>query len=113
MTHEEILAFESKLDARGYKKIKSAKAEFDDDYEWYKTFRDDERELEYQIFFCFWNFEKYRDTAGWSVSVVIMPESCRNDVGRRDLHLSVSWSTDINKVENCASNFYKFITKFE
>lgn len=119
MTYKEIQAFESKLQDKGYKKIKSAKAESTDDYEWYKAFYDyskDEYPLKYQIFFCFWDFTKHQPldiSVGWSVSIVIMPESCENNVGRRDLRMSVDWSTNIEKVETCAEEFYNFIRKID
>ena len=121
MTYEEILKFEEQLEQRGYRKIKSAKAELTDDYEWYKAFRgnevpDEYHNLKYQIFFCFWDFTKYRErdpNFAWSVSVVIIPESCYNQAGRRDLHMSVDWSTNIDKVEKCAEGFYEFITKID
>jgi len=119
MTYKEIQTFESKLEERGYRKIKSAKAELTDDYEWYKAFYGSENEdypIKYQIFFCFWDFTKYREddpNFHWSVSIIIIPESCRDQVGRRDLHLSVNWSTNIEKVEICAENFYEFITKID
>lgn len=119
MTYKEIQAFESKLKEKGYKKIKSAKAELTDDYEWYKAFYGSGNEdypIKYQIFFCFWNFTQHRDddpNFAWSVSIVIIPESCCDQVGRRDLHLSVDWSTNIDKVEKCAEEFYEFITKID
>ena len=119
MTYKEIQAFESTLQDRGYKKIKSAKAELTDDYEWYKAFYGSGNEdypLKYQIFFCFWDFTKYRDddpNFAWSVSIVIIPESCHDQVGRRDLHMSVNWSTNIEKVETCAEEFYNLIRKID
>lgn len=119
MTYEEILKFEEQLEQKGYRKIKSAKAELTDDYEWYKAFYGSGNEdypLKYQIFFCFWDFTKYREddqNFAWSVSIVIIPESCHNQVGRRDLHLSVDWSLNIEKVEICAEDFYEFITKID
>ena len=116
MTYKEIQAFESKLEEKGYKKIKSAKAELTDDYEWYKPFYGSGNEyypLKYQIFFCFWDFTKYRENDQWSVSIIIIPESCHDQVGRRDLHLSVDWSTNIDKIEKCAEEFYEFITKID
>ena len=119
MTYEEILAFESKLEEKGYKKITQCKAETHDNYEWCKAFYGSENEeypLKYQIFFCFWNFTQYRGddpNFAWSVSIVILPESCHDQVGRRDLHMSVDWSTNIEKVEICAEEFYKFITKID
>lgn len=108
MTLKEIESFESKLKEKGYEKIQTCKIESHDDYEWYKAFRDSNG-FKYQIFFCFWDFEKYHDPSGWSVSVIISPESCENNVGRRDLYLSVDWSTNIHKVEQCAEMFYHFI----
>lgn len=112
MRHIDILNFEKELKAKGYKKIESCKSEADDDYEWYRAFRND-GELMYQIFFQFWNFDKYSAGAGWSVSISIMPESCNNHVGRRDLNMSVDWSTNIEKVEKVAEGFYEFITRMD
>ena len=112
MTYKDVCDFESKLDSAGYKKIMSCKANLDDDYEWYKAFRDKDGERLYQIFFCFWNFEKYKDGVGWSVSVSIMPNSL-NDLGRRDLEMSVDWSTNLNKVEKAAEMFYETIRKID
>lgn len=119
MTHEDVKAIESKLKEKKYKRITQCKAEEHDDYEWYKAFYDyskDEYPLKYQIFFCFWDFSKYEHydkTFCWSVSIIIMPESCENDVGRRDLNMSVNWSDNIEKVETCAEEFYEFITKID
>lgn len=113
MIFEKIQEFEYFLKDNGYKKITSSKAESRDDYEWYKAFRNNKGELLYQIFFCFWNFEQYRIRTGWSVSVIIMPESCIDNVGRRDLQLSVDWSTNLTKVEQAAKMFYKTIRKID
>lgn len=119
MTYEQIKEFESKLEEKEYRKITQCKAEQTDDYEWYKAFYDydkDEYHLKYQIFFCFWDFTKYREddpNFAWSVSIVIIPESCHDQVGRRDLQLSVDWSTNIEKVETCAEEFYNFIRKID
>ena len=113
MTYNEIVKFETLLEERGYRKIYQAKSELTDDYEWYKAFRDKEQTLLYQIFFCFWDFEQYQKDAGWSVSVNVMPESCINNVGRRDLSLSVDWSTDLEKVEKAAELFYETIKKID
>ena len=112
MTKEDKEKFEQALADRGYKKITQAKAELNDDYEWYKAFRDKDCELLYQTFFCFWDFEKYRNGAGWSVSIIIMPNSIDN-LGRRDLSMSVDWSTNIDKVERVAAEYYDFITKMD
>jgi len=109
MTLKEIKTFEKHLKSKGYKKIESCKAEQQDDYEWYKSFKNNVGEIIYQIFFCFWNFEKYHEGAGYSVSVIILPDSCEDNVGRRDLYLSVDWSTNLVRVENCAEQFYAFI----
>lgn len=122
MTDKEIKEFESNLEKEGYKKIKSAKAEPTDNYEWYKAFYGSGNEdypLKYQVFFCFWDFGKYRSNdpnLDWSVSIVIIPESCADGVGKRDLHvlhMSVEWSTNIKKVETCAEEFYNLIRKID
>lgn len=112
MTREEIKLFEDRLVEHGYKKIYQCKATQSDDFEYYKAFYgyDDDYPIQYQIFFEFWDFEKYGDIpTGWSVSVTILPESCKNDVGRRDFKLSVDWSTDIERVERVAQKFYEFL----
>ena len=116
MTFEETKLFESQLLAKGYRYIHSGKAEYHDDYEYYKAYyvkTSDNREVAYQIFFCFWNFEKYQPGAGYSVSIIVMPDSCTDDVGRRDLHLSVDWFNDIERVEKCAASFYIWISKID
>lgn len=122
MTAQELKEFEAKLSSVGYKKITSCKATETDDYEYYKAFyrdavnldEDKEDRLKYQIFFQIWNFEQYMKGAGYSVSITIMPESCRNNVGRRDLKLSVDWSTDIERVEKAAEELYNLlVTKID
>ena len=73
--------------------------------------------MKFQIFFEFWDWTKYRKDGPpdfeWSVSLCIMPESCENDVGRRDLHISCDWVTNIDKVERVAAEYYDFITKVD
>ena len=113
MNIQDITGLEKRLEDRGYKKITQCKVEFNDDYEWYKAFRRSDGVLKYQIFFKFWCWEKYRAGDGWGVSVTIMPESCENNVGRRDLNLSVDWFDDIWKVEHVAMKFYDFITEMD
>ena len=117
MTYEQVLALEAKLQEKGYRKTTSCKIIYHDDYEWYKPFYihngHQEKELMYQIFFCFYDFEKYRSGAGYGVDIKISPESCENNVGRRDLSLSVDWFDDIKRVEACAYKFYNFITEID
>lgn len=121
MTKEEIEKIEKRLEAKGYKKITQCKAQEHDDYEWYKAFYDivkdsdgdDEKVPKYQIFFQFWDFTKYDAPFGWSISISIMPDSCIDNVGRRDLELSVDWASDIEKVEQVAESFYSFIRKMD
>ena len=115
-TFEEIQSFEKDLESRGYRKITATKATANDEFEWYKPSYCENREeweLRYQIFFQFWNFEKYQKGLGWSVSVMVMPESTINDVGRRDLELSVDWAMDIDRVERCAEKFYDFVREID
>ena len=116
MNKQQLDKFEQKLWERGYKKITSCKATQSDDYEYYKAFYDNDKEypLQYQIFFEFWDFSIYKDRIpdeeNWyKVSITIMPESCKNNVGRRDLSLSVDWDTNIEKVEKVAQKFYEFL----
>ena len=115
---KEIREFEGRLESYGYRKITSCKAKDRDDFEWYKAFysgekdENDEDILLYQVFFEFWNFMKYGG-GHWGISVTVLPESVRNNAGRRDLELSVDWLTDIDKVEEVAKGFYEFISKFD
>ena len=117
MKTEDKLALESTLEKRGYRKIESCKITLDDDYEWYKAVYNpevvDEQQLKYQIFFEFWDWTKYggHDNGAWGVSITISPESCHDNVGRRDLKLSVDWERDVERVERVAEDFYEFITK--
>ena len=121
MTAQELKEFETKLSSAGYKKITSCKATETDDYEYFKAFYTNdwkngewEKRLTYQIFFEIWDFEKYREGEGYLVSVTIMPESCNNNVGRRDLKLSVDWNTNIERVEKAAEEFYHLlVTKID
>ena len=115
MSIEEKENLEAILQSKGYRKIESCKITYNDDYEWYKAFYDDEHELLYQIFFEFWDWAKYNrhDVVPWGVSVTISPESCRNNVGRRDLALSVDWDQDVERIERLAKDFYEFITKHD
>ena len=112
MTKEELDKVEKQLTEHGYRKISGCKYKNSDDYEYYKSFRDKE-DLKYQIFFEVWNFEKYQHGAGYSVSVSVMPESVRDNVGRRDLQLFVDWSTDIERVEKAAEMFYDFVKQID
>lgn len=121
MTTNDKEKFEQGLAERGYKKITQAKSEGRDDYEYYKAFYKDDEDaeyrLKYQIFFEFWDWTKYRKDGPpgfeWSVSLCIMPESCENDVGRRDLHICCDWVTNVDKVERVAAEYYDFITKMD
>ena len=113
MDIKQLQKFEKALAKRGYKRITSAKAEQSDDYEYYKAFKDEEGELKYQIFFEFWDWEQFRIGDGYSVSVTIIPESTKNNVGRRDLKLSVDWATNIVRVEICGEEFYNFIRRID
>ena len=110
MIPSRVEGFEKELQEKGYKKLDSCKAKDRDSFEWYKAFRYKNGNLKYQIFFEFWDFVKY-GYSEWGVSVTVMPESCEDNVGRRDLELSVDWVEDIDKIEKVADSFYKFIRK--
>ena len=112
MFKEDIEKLEEALSNRGYKKITSCKANLDDDFEYYKSLNDKDGNHTYQIFYEFWDFTKYGGS-DWGVSVTIIPESCENNIGRRDLALSVDWVNNIDKVEETAKRFYKFIKKID
>lgn len=115
MTKEQIIDFEEKLEDNGYRKITTCKVKQRDDFEYYKSFNDKKGNHLYQIFFEFWDFTKFGDfnKGGWGLSVSILPESCEDNVGRRDLALSTDWVDDIKRVEYTAERFYKFIRKID
>ena len=110
MTTEEKKDFENKLESYGYKKLYAAKSNTNDDFEWYKVFRNSKSKLQYQIFFQFWDFSKYgyELNSPWSISIEIIPDVD----GRQDLELSVDWFKDIERVEKIAEGFYKFIKRY-
>lgn len=112
MLTEDIEKLEKTLEERGYKQIGSCKVTENDDYEWYKAFRDENGDLKYQIFFEIWDFRKY-GAEHIGVSVTVMPESVKDGVGRRDLKLSVTWTEDIKRVEETAEKFYDFVKSID
>ena len=115
MTKEQIIDFEEKLKESGYRKYTTCKVKQFDAFEYIKSFKDKKNNFLYQICFEFWDFTKYGDfhKGGWDISVTILPESCEDNVGRRDLALSVDWADDIKRVEYTAERFYKFIRKID
>ena len=112
MSEKELKDFEEKLINHGYKKVTCGKVTYNDDYEYYKPFYDNDN-VKYQIFFEIWNFEKYQMGAGFSLSVTILPESCVDNVGRRDLKLSTDYCDNIEIIEYVAYEFYKTIIKID
>ena len=112
MLTEDIEKLEKTLEERGYKQIGCCKVTENDDYEWYKAFRDENGELKYQIFFEIWDFRKY-GAEHIGVSVTVMPDSVKDGVGRRDLKLSVTWTDDIERVEETAEKFYDFVKSID
>lgn len=112
LTRKDVDAFMARLEQRGYKRGQDYTFTDQPDWTYYKAFGDGYGDYTYQIFFEFWNFDQYRPGAGYGVSTTILPESCRNDVGRRDLKLSVDWNLDINRVEKVAEKFYEFLKKY-
>ena len=112
MLTEDIEKLEKTLEERGYKQIGCCKVTENDDYEWYKAFRDENGELKYQIFFEIWDFRTY-GVQDIVVFVTIMPESVKDGVGRRDLKLSVTWTEDIERVEETAEKFYDFVKSID
>ena len=73
MLAEDIEKLEKTLEERGYKQIGCCKVTENDDYEWYKAFRDENGELKYQIFFEIWDFRKY-GAEHIGVSVTVTPD---------------------------------------
>ena len=100
------------LSDRGYRKLYTCKSKEHDTFEMFKAFKYRNGDLKYQLFFEFWDFTKYGGP-DWGVSITVIPESCENNVGRRDLELSVDWAFDIDRVEKAAEGFYRFIRKID
>lgn len=100
------------LSERGYRLLTTCKSKEHDTFEMFKPFRRKNGDLKYQLFFELWDFTKYGGP-DWGVSITVIPESCENNVGRRDLELSVDWAFDIDRVENAAEGFYRFIRKID
>ena len=110
MTRQEAFEFKDLLVKSGYTRTGYITCETErGEFHYYQAFRYKNGKLKYQLFFTFWSFPVPEQS--WSVSVIVLPESCEDNVGRRDLHLSVDWSTNLEKVEKVAEGYYRFIRK--
>ena len=99
-------AFESKLLERGYKKWTCA-LYGEENYDVSKMVRDGDKDL-YQLIFRFWNFERFREGAGYSVDFVVLP--CID--GRMDAICSSMGNgldTNIEFAEKFAQDYYEFV----
>ncbi len=107
MTKKQIDAFEKKLLKRGYKKWTHALYD-EEEYDVSKMVKDDEGNKQYQIIYRFWDFEKYKAGAGYSVDLVVMP--CID--GRADMTLSNFGKfpiSDVDQVEKLARLYFFFL----
>ena len=108
MTKTEWEAFAKSLLDRGYKKWTCCKYG-EEDFDVSKMVRNGDRDM-YQLIFRFWDFEQFREGAGYSVDFVVMP--CID--GRMDAICSSmgnGLSTNIEWAEKFAKEYYKFITE--
>lgn len=107
MTKKQVDAFEKKLIKRGYMKwIHYCYG--DEDFDVSTMVKDDEGNNQYQIIYRFWDFEKYKAGAGYSVDLVVMP--CIE--GRGDMILSNFGKLpiqDVDQVEKLARLYYFFL----
>ena len=106
MTRTEWEAFEKSLFDKGYKKWVRA-CYGDEDFDVSKMVRDGDKDM-YQLIFRFWDFEQFREGAGYSVDFVVMP--CID--GRMDAicsSMNNSLSTNIEFAEKFAEEYYEFI----
>ena len=108
MTQEEWKAFEDTLIKRGYKKWTRAKYG-EEDFDASIMVRDGDKDL-YQLIFRFWDFEQFKESAGYSVDFVVMP--CID--GRMDVICSAMTNgldNNIEFAEKFAKDYYKFVIK--
>ena len=108
MTQEEWKAFEDTLINRGYKKWTHC-CYGEEDFDISIMIRDEDKDL-YQLIFRFWDFEKFRKDAGYSVDFVVMP--CID--GRMDAICSVmanNLNNNVEFAEKFAKDYYEFIIK--
>jgi len=106
MTHEEWKAFEQTLLDRGYKKWTRAKYG-EEDFDISRMVRNGDEDM-YQLIFRFWDFEQFKEGAGYSVDFVVMP--CID--GRMDAICSSmgnGMSKNIEFAEKFARSYYWFV----
>ena len=108
MKLKEWQSFEKELLDRGYRKWTSALYGEEDFDMSKKIIVDDNQDnsKEYVIIFKFWDFEKYREGMGYTVSVAIMPHFD----GRADMLISTD-VTDIKRIEEIAEHYYQLVVK--
>lgn len=108
MKKTEWEAFEKSLLDRGYKKwVRACYGE--EDFDVSKMFRNGEENM-YQLIFRFWDFEQFKEGAGYSVDWVVLP--CID--GRMDAICSSmgnNLNTNIEFAEKFAKEYYEFITE--
>ena len=108
MTQEEWKAFEDALLKRGYKKWTRC-LYGEEDFDVSTMVRKNGKEL-YQLIFRFWDFEQFKEGAGYSVDFVVMP--CID--GRMDVicyAMSNDLDNDVEFAEQFAKDYYEFVIK--
>ena len=112
MDYEEWRTFENTLLDKGYKKWTRAKYG-EEDFDVSRMIRGESKdgpEDMYQLIFRFWDFEQFKEGAGYSVDFVVMP--CID--GRMDAicsNMSNNLSQNISFAEMFAKDYYEFVTK--
>lgn len=108
MTHEEWKAFEDNLINRGYRKWTDC-CYGEEDFDVSTLVMDGDKGL-YQLIFRFWDFEKFREGAGYSIDFVVLP--CVNE--RMDASCSCMANdidNNIELAEKFAKGYYEFVIK--
>lgn len=108
MTHEEWKAFENTLINRGYRKWTCC-LYGEEDFDVSILVMDGDKGL-YQLIFRFWDFEQFKEGAGYSVDFVVMP--CID--GRMDAicsSMANELDNNIEFAEQFAKDYYNFVIK--
>ena len=108
MTYEKWKTFEDTLIKRGYRKWTCCRYG-EEDFDVSIMVRDGDKGL-YQLIFRFWDFEQFKEGAGYSIDFVVMP--CIN--GRMDAMCS-SMTNDLGSniefAEQFAKGYFEFVIK--
>lgn len=112
-TRQDITSIEEYLSEHGYRKTVSTKFNIgknSEEFDYYKAFYDFKGNIQYQIFFLFWNLPpQTKEDKDWAISGVIQLCGEPFETGRFDLmlsHYDFISNPDVKKVEDFAEDFY-------